>query len=763
MIGHSDLGDADQDVLFGQLAVKRGLISSEELEEALSLQENMKGSGSEKPLGELLVELGYVTRKQANRLLRDQQAKTGTTKTIGHFEVLAKLGEGGMGAVYLAKMIGPPIRGGNISGAPEEIEEGPLVALKILPPRLARDDSLLMRFRREVEVLSGQQHPNIVRAVDWGKADGLHFLAMDFIQGENAYQKVNRDGPMAERTVAGIALEVARALDYAHNRGIVHRDIKPENILIDLSGVAHLTDFGLVSLEGGSEDASLTRVGVTVGTPYYISPEQAQGDQLIDHRADLYSLGATLFHLLTGDVPYEGDDSPIIMTKHIVDPVPDPRDRNRRVSPEMSAVVMKLMAKSPKDRYGSAADLAEDLKRILRGQKPVFAQPRRTRPAPVPKRVSTMKTRLASPTARKRASSLYIAAAVLAAVSLLALGLAIGLYEDNRGFGPPGSSGGGTGREGIREVFLPIPGIGAKPEPMSAAERDPSTESDTGRSPMQDPETAPASGKSRRKVPAFDFASSLLLSRHGGRVHQVAGKWAVRLPEHDDYGQRVLRLLLADDSPVIPNAQPSSSITIDYWTRETDLVSTCVVGRLEGKQIYHRIWRVKPEAAGAWRRLTIPLCWLGILPDEDVFDVTLFFRPAGDDAEAFVADVSMEEDTLAETVLFDLKGNHIATGTGWRREGQALYSSTNGARLDVPYSLSDTRAALVVALFGQQPSSVVIEVEGMVYQFALPAESGGRASAVRFSGPQTGTLSVRLYPAVGREIGLHRILFYRLP
>ena len=362
-----------EEVLLGQLAVKKGFISREELEDALRHQEKLRTDGASEPLGAVLIKLGLLTRKQAEKLLSEQQERAGAARRIGHFEVYAKLGEGGMGAVYLAKMMGPPVRGGAVKGFPDEPEEGSLVALKILPPKLAKDANFLTRFQREVEVLSRLSHPNIVRAADWGRADGLHFLAMEFVQGENSFQKVSRDGPLEERDAITLALEMARALEYAYSKGIIHRDIKPENILIDLSGVTHLTDFGLVS-QAGAEDSSLTSAGTTVGTPYYISPEQAQGSPDVDVRSDLYSLGATLFHLLTGDVPYDGDSAAVVTTKHVVDPVPNPLNIRPRLNPGIAAVVMKLMAKGPRDRYQTPTELIEDLQRLWRGEMPLHAR-----------------------------------------------------------------------------------------------------------------------------------------------------------------------------------------------------------------------------------------------------------------------------------------------------------------------------------------------------------------------------------------------------
>lgn len=727
------VGEADNDVLFGQLAVKHGLISSDELEEALAGQKKLRAGGTAKAVGEILIELGYLTRKQAHRLLREQQAKTGATKTIGHFEVLAKLGEGGMGAVYLAKMIGPPILGGSISGAPEELLEGPLVALKILPPRLAKDKSLLTRFQREVEVLAGLRHSNVVRAVDWGMADGLHYLAMEFVQGENAYQKVSRDGPLPEKQVAEIGIAIARALEYASQRGIVHRDVKPENILIDLSGVARLTDFGLVSLEGGGKDAALTHVGVTVGTPYYISPEQAQGETDADIRSDLYSLGATMYHLLTGDVPYEGEDAPVIMAKHIVEPVPDASERNRKVSPEMAAVVMKLMAKSRRDRYQSPAELADDLKQLLQGGKLLHARAAKARQVPAAKRLTTTRARIATAQARRHAARYYGVLLAAAAAGLVGAGLALGLLLS----GQPGSSQSPAGGQ-------PAPPMRLEPLPAYR------------------PETASAPAPEATGVRLLRFDNDALMRRLRNHVVAHDGRPAIRVPAHDDAGRIAYRLPMIDaESGVIASADPSCRVRVYYKSLGAGSVRVYLLSTIDGRRISHPLLRQTADSSGRWSQLDLPLDAFGVMPGEFIHDLTISFEDS-ETAEVYVSDVRLLPSTGEDVALFDVRGEDMVAGGDWRVEGQCLYTRQPGAAIVVPYAIPNVPAALVVTLFGTAPSSAIAEAGGMRYQMALPNTSDGQTFCTPFQGPAHGELKVRLFPAEGAELGVHRIMFYRL-
>ena len=263
-----------------------------------------------------------------------------------------------------------------------------LVALKILSRRLAGSKAYVQRFVREARAAAKLNHPNIVQGIDVGKAAGCYYFAMELIDGETASEKLKREGPLEEEEALRICMQVAKALHHAHDRaGIIHRDVKPQNILIDKDGVAKLADLGLarhteqgdapfVALDapGAAVPGSLTVVGTTLGTPDYISPEQIRGETDLDGRCDVYSLGATLYDLLTGKPAYTADSVNVVMAKHLSEPVPDVRDERPNISPNTAAIVLRAMQKDKRDRYQSAEAMAAALEVAMRrGRDPAAA------------------------------------------------------------------------------------------------------------------------------------------------------------------------------------------------------------------------------------------------------------------------------------------------------------------------------------------------------------------------------------------------------
>jgi serine/threonine-protein kinase len=245
------------------------------------------------------------------------------------------------------------------------------VALKLLDPRTAGSATALRRFEREAMAVSRLNHPNIVAALDVGEENGIRYLVMEFVPGRDLAQML-REGPLEEHRAIGIAIQVARALDHAHRNDIVHRDIKPANVIVTPEGVAKLGDLGLAKhMEG---DASQTEEGVAMGTAFYVSPEQARGERRIDIRTDIYSLGATLYHMVTGRVPFPGPNPAVVMTRHLNDPL-EPADAvNPAVSRATVQVLEKMMAKDREQRYQTPADLIADLQAWLEGR--LVVQPR---------------------------------------------------------------------------------------------------------------------------------------------------------------------------------------------------------------------------------------------------------------------------------------------------------------------------------------------------------------------------------------------------
>jgi serine/threonine protein kinase len=274
------------------------------------------------------------------------------TRKLGDYELIGKLGQGAMGSVYLAN----------------RLSTGQKVAIKILPNDLARDAEFLERFRREARAALKIKHPNVVAAYDVGVADNYNYIALEYMDGPNLELILQKKGRFSEEDLLKTAMDMALALEAAEEQGIVHRDIKPANILMNSQGVSKLTDMGLASATKG--DQRVTMAGFAVGTPFYISPEQARGDLDVDCRADIYSLGATLYHLVTGTLPFPGNNPVLIMTKHLQEMPQKPNERQPAVSERISALIWKMMQKDPKDRHQSAVELKADIERCMKGEMP---------------------------------------------------------------------------------------------------------------------------------------------------------------------------------------------------------------------------------------------------------------------------------------------------------------------------------------------------------------------------------------------------------
>jgi len=267
---------------------------------------------------------------------------------IPGYVIEQKLGEGAMGAVY---------RGRRAS-------DGAAVAIKILPPQLAKNAEYVARFTREAESARRLSHPSIVAGLDHGTSGGFHFFVMEFVDGETLEKLIQRHGAVPEPEAIRHAIAVASALECAAKEGIVHRDLKPANILVSKDGLVKVVDLGLAKQTGaGGGGPQLTRVGMIMGSPYYLSPEQASLKPL-DTRTDLYGLGATFFHVVTGQVPFDGADPIEIMEQVLNSAPPDARVRNPKVSVELSQVLKKLMAKRPDDRYATPTELRKALEHL---------------------------------------------------------------------------------------------------------------------------------------------------------------------------------------------------------------------------------------------------------------------------------------------------------------------------------------------------------------------------------------------------------------
>lgn len=278
---------------------------------------------------------------------------------IPGYELERWLGEGTMGAVFKGR----------------QISLDRPVAIKVLTPHLAQNDKFLARFQREARAVAKLNHPNVVSGIDVGEAQGYRYFVMEFVEGRTVAELVAHHGKLDPMEAARIVRQVAEALDHAHRNGMVHRDVKPANIIIaSKTGAAKLCDLGLAKEVG--EDGSDTLEGRAFGTPLYISPEQARGDRGIDIRSDIYSLGATFFEAVAGRPPFEGTNPPVVMTKHLNEPLPSLAALVPGVPPGVVAVIERMMEKDREDRYQSPEELIADLDLVLSGKwKPEPAGP----------------------------------------------------------------------------------------------------------------------------------------------------------------------------------------------------------------------------------------------------------------------------------------------------------------------------------------------------------------------------------------------------
>jgi serine/threonine protein kinase len=350
--------ETSYDSLFGKLALEQGLCTDEELRRSIKeLKERRKVDPL--MLQDLMVELGYVTPNQAVRLQTSIKESKVAAQQIPGYKIIGKVGAGAMAVVYKAK----------------QISLNRTVAIKVLPRRFSENPEYVQRFYKEGQAAGKLNHPNIVQAIDVGEAGGYHYFVMEFVEGKTIADDLTGGQVFAEKDAIEIIIQVCHALQHAHAHGLVHRDVKPKNIMINAQGVVKLADMGLAR-ETTDIEAAQSEEGKAYGTPYYIAPEQIRGKIDIDGRADIYGLGATFYHMVTGRVPFTGDDSAEIMKKHLREKLIPPDHINTSLSAGVSEVIEIMMAKRREDRYKDIDELLIDLEALREGHPPLQAHKR---------------------------------------------------------------------------------------------------------------------------------------------------------------------------------------------------------------------------------------------------------------------------------------------------------------------------------------------------------------------------------------------------
>ncbi len=354
------MADVIGDSQLGRLAIDNKLLTLNELHDCLEEQQHLAKEGKGISLSEVMLRCGFITRSQLQRLGQDMEDSIARkAQQIPGFQILGKLGAGAMATVFKAK----------------QLSLDRTVAIKVLPKKLGDSREFVERFYREGRAAARLNHSNIVQAIDVGEAGGYHYFVMEYIDGKTVYDDLASNKIYPEAEALDIIIQVARSLEHAAERGFVHRDVKPKNIMLTKEGVAKLADMGLAR-ETGDLKAAMAEAGRAYGTPYYISPEQIRGEVNIDFRADIYSLGATFYHMITGKLPFEGSTPAAVMHKHLKEPLIPPDHIVPSLSTGVGEVIETMMAKKRGDRYATIRDLLTDLEAIARSEPPLHARKR---------------------------------------------------------------------------------------------------------------------------------------------------------------------------------------------------------------------------------------------------------------------------------------------------------------------------------------------------------------------------------------------------
>ncbi|HYG73422.1 MAG TPA: serine/threonine-protein kinase [Planctomycetota bacterium] len=510
-----------------------------QIQDARDSQAMAAEHGLRLPLGEALVRLGIITaqqRQSVESLLADEHSDL---TQLGNYRLIKKLGAGMMGAVYLA----------------EDTLAQRQVALKILAKKMSGSKQLIERFKREAQAAGRLNHLNIVTAfaVDSDKKKGIYFYVMEYCDGESLESILKREDYLLEPMALDLVAQVCRGLEHAHKHGIVHRDIKPGNIMLNSEGVAKILDMGLSKDVTDDDQSYKTQSGLAVGTPHYMSPEQIKSDGKLDGRADIYSLGATLYHLVTGKPPYAGATPNAVMSMHLSEQIPNPQDIRPELSDNIVMLIGRMLAKEPDDRYQNCKELLDDVTRVIDGKEPLnkpsdafksALAPRRpshgthTRIAPVRDKLSTSRTekaitlpepgRVKIRALPKRPVSYYVLLGIVTALSLWVLWLLF--YSDQpilESQAPPANAAVMTERkEDVKAAPPKTPEVTAPAAPAVAPPPAQTQNTNPPPAAIQTTQLPPPAARAIDLMPLLDM-----------KKHALSGSWNMKAREVSSAGQ----------------------------------------------------------------------------------------------------------------------------------------------------------------------------------------------------------------------------------
>ncbi|MDI6732495.1 MAG: serine/threonine-protein kinase [Planctomycetota bacterium] len=337
-----------ENISFDNIAVQLGFITPEKVNECLEIKRKMQEMGiTPKKLSEIMVDKKYLNETQVKIIRQKQGLESGAIQIAG-YKIVGIIGQGAMGTVYKAVQLSMQRE----------------IALKVLSPHLLSNEKSVDKFFKEARVVARLNHPNIIQGIDVGESNALYYFAMEYVEGKTLGDIIKSEGPMEEKRLINIIIQIARALEHAHKNNMVHRDIKPDNILIsNKDNTAKLCDLGLALLSIGEPSQQQRKLS---GTPAYISPEQGRGEPDVDVRSDIYSLGATTYYAITGELPFKGDTSAIVINKHINEQPISPKQKRPQISDVINSIILKMMSKARESRYQTPTDLITDLEKALK-------------------------------------------------------------------------------------------------------------------------------------------------------------------------------------------------------------------------------------------------------------------------------------------------------------------------------------------------------------------------------------------------------------